>query len=494
MPTLAELGQKVKTKYPGQYDDLSDDDVARKVQAKFPGQYDDFTGSPVSAPAPKPKQGGFVDSLVAGLKTFRPALSQPDVQQPRDKNFIGPPRDIEAESLKQIKSDPAGYIKGHIPMLGTVDRAFSQPLPDAAGTIIGESAAGMLGGAPGLPSPKIAAAARGAVSGAMKPVPLPHKWAAAVPPVPAVIAGGILGHFAGREFGMPEVGAAVGAAGPIVKGAIESAAGKPWLPEVVKGPPRPSGSRFEPSVSEIPDMQPVKATQTPSGRKPGGIHNQVDTPSGGTASVAETQQQHAALLDDIARGMGAKSYAKLSPEGQATVRGLAEKVLGHPIKAATPQAVPLRPAPPTPKPAVPQQPLPPAPRDIGALQQPAQAVPPQMRERGPVVQGTRPSELGQHDSVNIHEVNAINKINNVVDFLKKSDFLDRNKITDLDQVTEANLRQMYDEAFEHGKRAGNPVPKTKYATASPERDTWLKIKREMNPEKYDPAGLKDFLK
>lgn len=40
--TILDLGRKVKAKYPGQYDDLSDADVGRKVKSKFPGQYDDF--------------------------------------------------------------------------------------------------------------------------------------------------------------------------------------------------------------------------------------------------------------------------------------------------------------------------------------------------------------------------------------------------------------------------------------------------------------------
>lgn len=43
MPTIVELGQKVKAKYPGTYDDLADDELGRKVKAKYPGSYDDFT-------------------------------------------------------------------------------------------------------------------------------------------------------------------------------------------------------------------------------------------------------------------------------------------------------------------------------------------------------------------------------------------------------------------------------------------------------------------
>lgn len=51
MPTVAELGQKIKAKYPGSYDDLADDQLGLKIQAKFPGSYDDFAPA-ASAKAP----------------------------------------------------------------------------------------------------------------------------------------------------------------------------------------------------------------------------------------------------------------------------------------------------------------------------------------------------------------------------------------------------------------------------------------------------------
>jgi hypothetical protein len=42
MPTIEDLGRKIKAKYPGEYDDLSDAEVGRRIKAKFPGAYDDF--------------------------------------------------------------------------------------------------------------------------------------------------------------------------------------------------------------------------------------------------------------------------------------------------------------------------------------------------------------------------------------------------------------------------------------------------------------------
>lgn len=52
MPTTIDLGRKLKTKYPGQYDDLSDEEVGKRVKSKFPGVYDDFTDAK-SEPAKK---------------------------------------------------------------------------------------------------------------------------------------------------------------------------------------------------------------------------------------------------------------------------------------------------------------------------------------------------------------------------------------------------------------------------------------------------------
>ena len=40
--TTTDLGKLVKSKYPGQYDDLPDQEVGVRVKTKFPGSYDDF--------------------------------------------------------------------------------------------------------------------------------------------------------------------------------------------------------------------------------------------------------------------------------------------------------------------------------------------------------------------------------------------------------------------------------------------------------------------
>lgn len=47
--TIIDLGQKVKAKYPGTYDNLDDAEVGRRVQAKYP-QYSQFMDVPKDAP------------------------------------------------------------------------------------------------------------------------------------------------------------------------------------------------------------------------------------------------------------------------------------------------------------------------------------------------------------------------------------------------------------------------------------------------------------
>lgn len=56
MPTTADLGQQVKAKHPGLYEDLPDEEVGRRVKAKFPGSYDDFVDAPVAQLSAMPSQ------------------------------------------------------------------------------------------------------------------------------------------------------------------------------------------------------------------------------------------------------------------------------------------------------------------------------------------------------------------------------------------------------------------------------------------------------
>jgi len=68
MATILDLAQKVKAKYPGQYDDLPDALLGAKIKAKFPGQYDDFADI-------QPSGLGMGD--VQGVPSANPALAPP---------------------------------------------------------------------------------------------------------------------------------------------------------------------------------------------------------------------------------------------------------------------------------------------------------------------------------------------------------------------------------------------------------------------------------
>ncbi len=58
------LAQRVKAKYPGQYDDLPDADLEAKIKAKYPGQYDDLpTTKAESQPAAPQASGSWLDSV-----------------------------------------------------------------------------------------------------------------------------------------------------------------------------------------------------------------------------------------------------------------------------------------------------------------------------------------------------------------------------------------------------------------------------------------------
>ncbi len=54
MPTIIELGQQVKAKYP-QYKDMDDAELGRSVKAKYPGSYDDYLDAPTSGISASPK-------------------------------------------------------------------------------------------------------------------------------------------------------------------------------------------------------------------------------------------------------------------------------------------------------------------------------------------------------------------------------------------------------------------------------------------------------
>jgi hypothetical protein len=71
MPTITELGQKTKAKYP-EYQDMSDIEVGNKVKAKYPTEYADFTDVTETVSKPKKtalqKTSNVLDAVFGGQK------------------------------------------------------------------------------------------------------------------------------------------------------------------------------------------------------------------------------------------------------------------------------------------------------------------------------------------------------------------------------------------------------------------------------------------
>lgn len=70
----SDLGQRVKQKYPGVYDDLNDDDLGQRISSKYPGIYDDIAGTGTTTP----QRGGTLESVagVIGVKNVGKGIAQ----------------------------------------------------------------------------------------------------------------------------------------------------------------------------------------------------------------------------------------------------------------------------------------------------------------------------------------------------------------------------------------------------------------------------------
>ena len=65
MATIIDLGQKVKTKYPGAYDDLDNAELGMRIKEKYPGSYSDFEEVP-------PVKSPIVTTQALGTKETKP--------------------------------------------------------------------------------------------------------------------------------------------------------------------------------------------------------------------------------------------------------------------------------------------------------------------------------------------------------------------------------------------------------------------------------------
>ncbi len=131
MATVAELGQKIKAKYPGQYDDLSDVDLGAKVKSKYPTDYADFEDT-------KPPRPSRKDSLKGG-----PANMPADADNPAREGFwkslgnaVAAPFNVAA-NLDTIT--PKDILEG---AGNTIVKAGSGNLLGAAGDVVGGALVG----------------------------------------------------------------------------------------------------------------------------------------------------------------------------------------------------------------------------------------------------------------------------------------------------------------------------------------------------------------
>jgi len=185
--TVLDLGQMVKSKYPGQYDDLSDLDLGRKVKAKYP-EYSDFedndpggqmpgvsdpvTGQPVKLPGaiPAPVPNAFQPPQIDAKG--RPTIATPLTMFGRNLGTIQQP--VNELGQTDIESSRAGVIEFGAD-LGRAGNRMLQPgtdqtprienitggINDATGTVLSKAWPFAAAAALRFPIPALAGAATG---------------------------------------------------------------------------------------------------------------------------------------------------------------------------------------------------------------------------------------------------------------------------------------------------------------------------------------------
>lgn len=183
------LAQKIKAKYPGQYDDLSDQDLEAKITAKYSGVYDDIpkttggTDNPMNFAVVNgqkvPVEGSPTERFVEGAAKYLNPVTAVEgmasaVRHPLDTakaqwDALEQQRNMASELAKQGRySEAIGhFVAGMLPFLG--------PPAAAAGERIGSGdIAGGVGEAVGLLAPAalpLAKSAVGATVNAAKGIP-----------------------------------------------------------------------------------------------------------------------------------------------------------------------------------------------------------------------------------------------------------------------------------------------------------------------------------
>lgn len=226
MPTVIDLGKRVKSKYPGQYDDLSDLDLGRKVKSKYSeyADFDDVTEAQPSAQQP------------SALSKAADVANAHAIQSLGGGTFSDI-YDAAGEGLKQVSEKALGekyavtrqklpFLKG-VEFAGQVARAVPETM-DAMLTPFGAATTAIFGAA----SPRVKAAAGAAFSTAQaKEIPQRAKEAIENP--------------------TPET------VGNVFKDTVMTAA--PAVPAFIKRKPRGvSAAQRDMALAEDPPIEPVR--------------------------------------------------------------------------------------------------------------------------------------------------------------------------------------------------------------------------------------------
>lgn len=127
--TVKELGQLVKQKYAGSYDDLSDEDLGKQIKAKYPGSYDDYADAPVNGPAPDSSSAAAVMARRTG--DVLSGLGAPSVETV--KNALRHPLDTGMKIAKYIGTGRLAEdaVSGIVKAPYALGKAFVESAPTA---------------------------------------------------------------------------------------------------------------------------------------------------------------------------------------------------------------------------------------------------------------------------------------------------------------------------------------------------------------------------
>lgn len=333
MADVAELGKRVKAKYP-EYADLSDVEVGRKVKAKYP-EYGDFADV---SDAPQKSVGGFIENAWNSAKKAGGQIKSA-VEHPLDTyNAMEPILDVATgqtfatpQKMAKAKKFADAIIEDYGNAYGSWDKALETLYQDPVR--VGMDVASLVPGLQALRGARVAStaarmasttgkvlkgAAKGAAVESMAPAKLPSVAIKGLPPlsidteVPAIVAnaatGAVTGKFLGGTPGAV-VGGAVGAARPIVRGAVRG--GREALAEVRQAAANPPPLPVEPvPIPPRAAMSPVEAEWNASKAPQSAVAIDPDSTIGRASPKAQRDARDLAAMmgEDVAPPAGSPRF------------------------------------------------------------------------------------------------------------------------------------------------------------------------------------------